>query len=212
MYKLITLFYKNIQWLAIFLLLSACSETVPPVSHLSTDAVILAFGDSLTYGTGANSETESYPSVLSEEIRRQVINAGVPGETTAGGLERLPQALQEYQPNLLILCLGGNDFLRNMSTRIAQDNLRQMIKMAKDQQIDVVLLGVPQPGIFLSAADFYGELAKEFNIPYEGNIISEVLSDNALKSDTVHPNAQGYQQMANAIETLLIKAKAIDAK
>ncbi|EIJ42982.1 lysophospholipase L1-like esterase [Beggiatoa alba B18LD] len=197
----------------ILLGLQACSsESVPPLSKLKEDAIILAFGDSLTFGTGAKSETESYPVILAQRINRQVINAGISGETTSGGLERLPQVLKEYQPQLMILCLGGNDMLRRMSTRVTHDNLRKMIQIAKEQHIEVVLLGVPEPSVFLSAADFYSDLAKEFNIPYEGDIISEILSDNSLKSDTIHPNAQGYQQMAEAIETLLIKANAIEKR
>ena len=188
-------------------LLAACGKG-PQVPPLGTNDVILAFGDSLTHGIGA-SPAESYPAQLQSLISRKVVNAGVPGEVSADGLQRLPGMLEETQPKLLILCHGGNDFLRKLSEAEAAANVRAMIKLAKDKGIGVVLVATPKPGFSISPPDFYAAIAKEFSIPFNDNALSSVLRDNALKSDLVHPNARGYTQIADAVAKLLKKAGAV---
>jgi lysophospholipase L1-like esterase len=175
---------------------------------LPPDATVLAFGDSLTFGTGARDE-ESYPSQLGALIGRKVVRAGVPGEISEAGLERLPGALDEFAPRLLILCHGGNDFLRKMPREKAAENVRAMIRIAKARGIEVVLLGTPEPGFTVSPPPFYAEISKEFGIPYEGDVLGKVLSDKSLKSDLVHPNAQGYRRIAERVAELLRKAGAV---
>jgi acyl-CoA thioesterase I len=169
---------------------------------------VLAFGDSLTYGTGAN-EQESYPARLQQLISRQVVQSGVPGEVSAHALERLPGALDEVSPRLLLLCIGGNDFLRRLGKRQAAANVRAMVKMAKSRHIDVVLIGTPEPGLTLTPPGFYAEIAKEFSIPYQGDAIGEVLRHPDLKSDPIHPNSRGYRQIAERVAALLKKSGAL---
>ena len=189
------------------LALAGCSER-PKLERLAPDAVVLAFGDSLTYGTGAGTE-ESYPAQLGRRIGRKVVNAGVPGETSGEGLARLPAVLDEEKPQLLLLCHGGNDFLRKLPETEAAANVRAMVRLARDQGIAVVLIGVPKPGLSPSPAAFYADIAKEFAVPYEGAVLKTVLADNALKSDWVHPNAKGYARVAQAMAELLKQAKAV---
>jgi lysophospholipase L1-like esterase len=147
--------------------------------------------------------------VLEKLIGRKVWGAGVPGEVSAAGLARLPSALDYYQPRLLILCHGGNDFLRKLGEAQAAENLRDMIRIATQRGVDVVLIGVPKPGLFPSPPDFYAEIAKEFRLPYEGAALKEILRDNELKSDIAHPNASGYAKLAAAVAALLKKRGAI---
>ncbi|MGB8855181.1 MAG: arylesterase [Burkholderiales bacterium] len=190
-------------------MLGACGGKTAALPRLATDDVVLAFGDSLTFGTGA-SEGESYPAVLATIIKRKIIRAGVPGETTAEGLRRLPDALDEHQPKLLILCSGGNDFLRKMSEQQAENNLREMIRLVRARGIAVVLLGVPKPALFGGgSADLYRKLAQEFSLPLEENIFAHVLRKNELKADPIHPNAKGYRAVAEAVAALLKKAGAV---
>jgi lysophospholipase L1-like esterase len=188
-------------------LLAGCGDT-PKLPALAGDAVVLAFGDSLTFGTGA-SETESYPAQLAQRIGRPVVRSGVPGEVSTAGLTRLPGVLDEHQPALVILCHGGNDFLRRLDKRQTAENLRAMIRLVKDRGIAVVLMGTPEPGFTLTSPEFYEDAARQFKLPYEGGIISKVLRDSSLKSDAIHPNAQGYRLIAERLAELLRKAGAV---
>ncbi len=194
---------------AILILISGCSKQGPVLTKLTETDVILAFGDSLTYGTGVTSEL-SYPSVLANQIGHTVINKGIPGELSADGLLRLPGLLNEHKPALVIFCHGGNDFLHKQPIEQLEQNLKQMIQLAKDAGAEVMLVGVPQPKLLLlSDAEVYAKIANEMNVPYVENALSEILSKNALKSDAVHPNAQGYQMLADAVEAVLLDSKAI---
>jgi acyl-CoA thioesterase-1 len=188
--------------------LAACGGGGPRLEKLESSAVVLAFGDSLTFGTGAG-PSDSYPAVLERAIRRKVVNAGIPGETSAQGRERLAEVLEEVRPRLLILCHGGNDFLRRLDEAAARDNVRAMIRMARDKGIGVVLLATPKPGLPPSIPVFYSEIAAEQGVPFEEGVIRTVLFDNKLKSDMVHPNGEGYARIAAAVEKVLRKAGAL---
>ena len=178
------------------------------IEKLDSGATVLAFGDSLTFGTGA-APAESYPAVLERSIGRKVVNAGVPGETSAQGLERLPATLDEVKPKLVLLCHGGNDFLRRLDDAQAAANVRGMIQLARERGIPVVLIATPKPGLPPSVPAFYGEIAAELKVPYDEGVLRSVLLDNALKSDMVHPNAAGYARIAAAVEKVLRAAGAI---
>ena len=188
--------------------LAGCGDSTPKLSKLPADAVVLAFGDSLTFGTGAQPEA-SYPAVLEQLIGRTVVSAGVPGEVSAAGLARLPAALDEHQPALLILCHGGNDFLRKLGDAQAAENLRAMIRLAKQRGVDVVLIAVPKPGLPPSPPAFYADIAKEFKLPYEDAALTAILRDRELKSDVAHPNAKGYARLAQAVAALLKQGGAL---
>ena len=188
--------------------LLGCGERVPRVPAVAPNEVIVAFGDSLTYGTGAT-ESESYPAVLAQLIGRRVVRAGVPGEVTAQGLARIEQVIEAHRPALMIVCLGGNDMLRKVDEAQVKKNLGEIIRAIRSRGIAVVLVGVPKPALITSAPAFYSELAKEFGVPYEGKVVTDVMYQLDLKADPIHPNAKGYRRMAEAIAELLKKAGAI---
>jgi len=188
--------------------LAACSERPPRLAPLAPDAVILAFGDSITYGSGANSN-ESYPAVLAELAGRTVINAGMPGELSADGLKRLPAMLDEHRPQLLILCHGGNDLLRKQDEAALARNLEAMVVLAETEGAAVVLIGVPKPGFGLAVPALYKQLASVHKLPYEGKIVASIEGDRALKSDPIHPNAAGYRLLAQRIRALLTESGAL---
>jgi len=189
-------------------LAAGCGGDKAKLSRLPGDAVVLAFGDSLTYGTGAG-ESESYPAQLEKLIGRRVVRAGVPGEVTAQALERLPAALDEHAPRLLLLCIGGNDFLRRLGNSQAEANVRAMVQLARSRGVEVLLIGTPEPGITVTPPAFYAGIAKQFAVPYEDAVVGEVLRDSGLKSDPIHPNARGYGVIAARVAERLRKSGAI---
>ena len=187
--------------------LAACGDAAK-LAPLAPDAVVLAFGDSITYGTGAR-ESESYPAQLEALIGRTVVRAGVPGEVSAQALARLPAALEEHRPQLLILCIGGNDFLRNLGKAQVEANVRRMIALARERGSGVLLIGTPEKGLLVSPPGFYGEIAQQLRIPYEGKVIGEILRNSELKSDPIHPNARGYRVIAERLAETLKRSGAI---
>ena len=198
---------QGLRWAVLLLLLSACGERAR-LEPLPSDAVVLAFGDSLTFGTGA-AASESYPAQLEKMIGRRVVRAGVPGEVTADALARLPAALDEHAPRLLLLCIGGNDFLRRLGNQQAERNVREMVTLARRRGVAVLLIGTPEPGFTVSPPAFYAGIAKEYRLPYEQSIIGEVLKDRAFKSDPIHPNARGYKLIAERLAASLKASGAI---
>jgi len=192
----------------ILLLLLGCDNS-PHLSHLNETARVLAFGDSLTYGTGAT-KGQSYPAVLEGMLGRQVINAGIPGELSVQGLARLPALLDKYQPRLLILCHGGNDILRKRDLDQMAVNLSAMINLARERGIEVIMLGVPGFGLFLTSVTQYKTVAEKTGIVFVADVLADILADKSLKADVVHPNNAGYREMAGQIYLALQDAGAVD--
>ena len=183
--------------IALNLLLASCGGDAL-LAPLPRNAVILAFGDSLTAGNGAP-EAGSYPAQLSRLLNRSVVNAGISGEESREGRQRLAALLDEHRPQLLILCHGGNDLLRKRPKAQLEENLTAMISMARERGIEVLMLGVPAPGIFLSADDVYERVAQATGVAYLPDVIADTLSSASLKSDAVHPNQAGYGEIADEI-------------
>ena len=181
---------------------NGCSKSVDHYSVLASNATILAFGDSLTFGTGAD-KGEDYPSVLASLSGFTIINAGIPGEVSREGLQRLPSLLDEHQPDLLILIHGGNDILRKLSRAELKNNLLAMFNEASIRNIPAVSFGVPEPGLFLKSAEIYQQIDDESNIPIELSLLPDIIGDTSLKSDIAHPNAKGYKKLAEGIYTFL---------
>jgi len=193
--------YILIGILIAFVILNSREKTYK-LTTLTKDSVVLAFGDSLTHGTGASDE-DSYPAQLSKLLSLPVVNAGIPGEISSVGLRRLPDVLAKTQPDLVILCHGGNDILRGLSLKKLKSNLTKMIQLIRAAGSDVLLVAVPQKGLILSSLPLYKELSTELELPCENKVIASTLSSRSLKSDYVHPNAKGYKQIASAIYDLI---------
>ncbi len=187
-------------------LLAACGgESLAPLAPGST---ILAFGDSLTFGTGAGAG-QGYPSVLENLTDLPVVNAGIPGEVSDRGRERLPALLAEHRPGLVVLVHGGNDTLRNLPPSRTRQNLLSMIESSHASGAQVVMLGVPGRNLTLSAPDYYAEVAEETGVPIDLRTLPRLMRDGSMKSDQVHFNAEGYRRMAEAVLELIREAGAL---
>ncbi len=191
---------------AVFLGVSVGCGRQAKLRPLPADGVVLAFGDSLTSGYGAEAG-QDYPSVLAKLSGWQIVNAGVPGEVSAAGVVRLAAVLEEHRPALVILCHGGNDILVGNPPETIVANLETMIRLCRAAGADVVLLAVPQKGLVLKPAPFYAEVAERNGVPLAEDAITEVLRKNALKSDYIHPNAAGYARIAEAVWATLQRAQ-----
>ncbi|MCF6173389.1 MAG: GDSL-type esterase/lipase family protein [Campylobacteraceae bacterium] len=173
------------------------------VVTLPMNTKILAFGDSLTRGYRVDSD-KNYPSVLSDLLQVEVINAGVNGELSKNGLARLPSVLAKYKPDIIIICEGGNDIIQRKILKKTKENIAKMIELAKAKKIQVILVGVPDVEFLtLSTAGFYNELAQKYNIPIDDTSLQEILNDDKLKIDKVHPNAKGYKILSNNLAQII---------
>ncbi len=191
------------------LALAGCSSE-PQFPPLPRGANVLILGDSLSHGTGA-AEGEDYPSLLAASTGWNIINAGVPGDTSAGGLQRLPDLLNRHEVDLLIVELGGNDFIRRVPQQETINNLRAILSEARANGIQPLLLAIPAFSPFgaavgsLSDHELYRQLAKETGTPLVEDIFSDVLAKNALKADPIHPNTQGYRLVEEGLRKALSK-------
>ena len=171
---------------------------------------VLALGDSLTAPHGIK-PGEDWPTLLAQKTGWVVINAGVSGDTSAGALSRLPALLDEHQPQLALVSLGGNDMLRKVPPAQTVANLGSMLDLVRARGAKTVLLATPKPSIAgavfnsLSPAEFYADVAKDKKVPLIADALPEVLSDSALKSDQLHPNAAGHALLAEKIHAELKK-------
>ena len=196
--------------LAVFVLLLAAACGGSKESPLPGGTKVLALGDSLTAPHGVR-PGEDWPTLLGQRTGWVVINGGVSGDTSGGALERLPALLEEHQPKLLLVTLGGNDMLRKLPPGQTVANLGRIVDMARATGAKVVLLATPKPSLAgavfnsLSPPDFYADLAKDKKLPLIEEAIPKVLSDTALKGDQIHPNAAGHARLGELIHSELKK-------
>ncbi|HKI03996.1 MAG TPA: GDSL-type esterase/lipase family protein [Thermoanaerobaculia bacterium] len=180
--------------LLLILLLAACR---PDVANLdSPGRTIVCLGDSITAGVGSG-PGQSYPDLLAARLGTEVINAGVSGETAAEGFARVDQVLAE-NPWLVIVELGGNDLLRRVPPEQTELALRGILDRLVAARVVPVLVELDAPfgGRYL---EIYERLGDEYGIPVVEDAIGEILRDRELKSDSIHPNAEGQKVLAEAI-------------
>ena len=202
--------YERRMWiigLGIVLFLAACDKG--QIFHrLRPNAVILAFGDSLTFGSGTE-DGLSYPAQLEKLIRRKVVNAGVAGESSADGARRLPRVLTEHEPDLVILGLGGNVQPQRLDRQQLQSDLRRMFEIVTKRGIPVVMIAASQPGLAATGVDLYEELAQELKIPLVHAPLGYLMLDPQNPDAQIHRNEENYRKLAEAVVEVLYKIRAI---
>lgn len=189
-------------WLGVVLIIASWVNTAYAAS-------IVVFGDSISaaYGIEVN---KGWVAKLQHKLKQQkkdyqVINASVSGETTSGGLTRLPHILQQYKPNILILELGGNDGLRGQPPKLMQQNLQKMIQHAKQQHIKVLLLGMKIPPNYGKAYNqafekVFADVAKTETVPFVPFFLEGVGGhDDLMQADGIHPNEKAQEKLLNNV-------------
>tara|TARA_B000000475_G_scaffold120005_1_gene97008 strand:+ start:163 stop:795 length:633 start_codon:yes stop_codon:yes gene_type:complete len=198
------LFIRNLLlWLIILPMMAATAN-----ANESVDKNILILGDSLSAGLGVNYD-QAWPSLLQSRINKmgssyRVINAGISGDTTSGGIARLPRLLKKYSPEILILELGGNDGLRGTSLKAIEKNLRDMINSAQSSNITVLLIGVQLPpnyGMLYTKGfeEIFSDLAKEYSLDLIQGSLKTMVNEGLMQSDGIHPNVLGHQQIEDIV-------------
>jgi len=188
-------------------LLAACRSGPPAGPPLAAGAPVLAFGDSLTFGTGADPGS-AWPARLAHASGWRVANAGRPGATTETGLQALDGALAAAPPSAVLLGLGGNDFLRGIEPARTEANLAEMVTRCRSAGARVLLIAVPRPSVFAAAArslsdhPVFEAVGRRSGTPVLADAWSEVLSTPSLRADPIHANAQGYERF-----TVLLTAR-----
>ncbi|MCE5228478.1 GDSL-type esterase/lipase family protein [bacterium] len=159
---------------------------------------IVALGDSLTFGTGADSAT-CYPTVLGKMIGRPIVNKGVPGDKIADAAARLDRDVLKLKPSIVIVFLGGNDVLQQLPLDRSFQDLERIVRRIQEKGAMVVLVGIRALSPIGGLGARYHALARETGCVYIDDALDDILTDVALRHDQIHPNAKGYHIVAERI-------------
>lgn len=167
------------------------------VNYPPKEGPIVAFGDSLVKGVGAEEE-QNFVALLSKKIGEPIINLGVPGDTTVDGLLRVDSVFAE-EPRIVILLLGGNDYLKKIPREETFSNLKKIITTLQKDGVVVVLLGI-RGGILTDGyGDAFEDLASESGVVFVSDVLDGVFGKATLMSDAIHPNKNGYAIIADRV-------------
>ena len=200
--------FTKCSCLSVAILLIVITTATSASEATSINKKILVLGDSLSAGLGVDYQ-QSWPLLLQTRLNQSgynylVVNAGISGDTTSGGVSRLPKLISLHQPEILILELGGNDGLRGTSLKAIEKNLRDMINSAQSVNITVLLIGVQLPpnyGALYTEGfeNIFSGLAKEYNLDLIQGTLKTMVNEGLMQSDGIHPNVLGHQQIENII-------------
>jgi acyl-CoA thioesterase I len=195
--------------LSTFLLSGCKKQEVKPIEQ---NEKIVAVGDSLTFGYGGRGTT--YPEELGKIIKRQVVNEGVSGATSAQVLTRIDDVIKNESPSYVLLAIGGNDMLQRVNDEDIKRNIIDTIEKLESNGIKVILVAEPRPraiGMILGISDaaFYKEIADKKDVILISDAFTKYLNNEEYKSDLIHLNAKGYVKTAEKIAESLKDNKLI---
>lgn len=159
---------------------------------------IICFGDSITFGYGAN-PGEDYPSALAKMVKMPVINAGIDGDTSSEALKRLQSDVLDRDPYLVIVEFGGNDFLRKIPEEVTLNNVREIIERIQAKGAMVAVADVSAGMILREYRPLFRKLSRQKQALFIPGILSGIINNPSMKSDFFHPNADGYKLIARRI-------------
>ena len=186
------LLYPIYAILLAYILVAACRG---PQAVTPKGENIICFGDSLTFGTGAP-RNKSYPAQLAEMIGQPVINSGVPGDTTGRALQRLARDVLSESPRIVLITLGGNDLKKGVDKKTAFKNLKEIVEAIQAKEALVVIGGLKLKFWDRGYEEEYEKLAEETGVLLVPDILGELMGNEKLMHDTIHPNATGYKIIA----------------
>jgi len=196
------------SWFSVAILLIVISTATTANQSSSTAKKILVLGDSLSAGLGVDYD-QSWPLLVQKEINNAdynytVINAGISGDTTSGGLSRLPKLISQHNPEILILELGGNDGLRGTPLSAVEKNLRKMIELSNQSGIIVLMMGVQLPPNYgvsytTSFESIFANLSKEFGLVLVQGELAGMVKNGLMQPDGIHPNVAGHIMVQQAV-------------
>ena len=200
-----------IRFFFVIVLAVASTATHASISN-SNDSTILIIGDSLSAGLGVT-YNQAWPSLLQNRLKKegyliQVLNAGISGDTTSGGVQRLPVLLDKYTPEIVVIELGGNDGLRGTSINSIESNLRSMIEVALGRGAKILLIGMQLPPNYGNAyatsfQNLFPQLAIEYKIGLVERLIqrmmNEIWQQSLMQLDGIHPTTEGHIQIEKII-------------
>ncbi len=187
---------------ALVFFLSACAKR--EIKNLDSQGRnIICFGDSITYGYGAQAG-EDYPAALAKLVKFPVLNKGIDGDTTSEALKRLNSDVLDRQPLIVVIEFSGNDFLRKIPKEVTVDNIREMVRRCQAKGAIVAVADI-SAGMFLKEyRRLLSRVAREEGAIFIPSILGGIITNPSMKSDFLHPNARGYSIIAERIHRVLV--------
>jgi acyl-CoA thioesterase I len=196
--------YAGVAVVVLVILYFIFSGSTKIKNYPSSGTDIVAFGDSLVQGVGASSDSTNFVAVLSRRIGKPIVNLGVSGNTTEDGLKRLGE-LDRYKPKVVIVLLGGNDYLKKVPIDTTFNNLEKIIKNIQSRGAVVLLLGVRGGVVTDKFDERFEDLADKTGSAYVSNVLDGLITKNEFMSDAIHPNNTGYAKIATRVYPVLQK-------
>lgn len=195
------LYFCGIFIFCIFAVIGCAKREVKNIDSKGKN--IICLGDSITFGYGV-SPGEDYPSALSKMVDIPVINSGIDGDTSSEALNRIDTDVIDRDPLLVIIEFGGNDFLRKISFDETLKNIEEMIKKIQSHGAMVAVADVSMGMIMSAYGKGFKHLSKKYNAIFIPHLLSGILTNPSLKSDFIHPNAEGYKIIAQRLYRTII--------
>lgn len=200
-----------VLFFCVFVLFGAVWQTVvlyleqPHIKNFPPKGThIIALGDSLTVGQGASSVEHGFISILEKRLEISIENRGVSGNTTRDALLRLKSDVLDKQPDIVMILLGGNDYLKRIPNEETFKNLRTIIEAVQAQGGVVLLIGIRGGLLTDHFADDFRDLAKATGSAYVPDVLNSIFGELTLMSDQVHPNDRGYEKIADKVAPTLM--------
>lgn len=183
-------------WLLVTLLIGCAKNEIKNINSKGKN--IICFGDSITFGYGAN-PGEDYPTALARLISRPVLNMGIDGDTTISALKRLKTDVLDKDPFMVIVEFSGNDFVKKVPKEVTLNNIAEMVDNIQAKQAMVVIVDISAGMFMREYRAAFNQLARKKQALFIPSILSGIITNPAMKSDFLHPNAKGYTEIARRI-------------